>query len=49
MLFLYEEIVTKQVEKKSLRGTYLVGYLNEVMVSHFMINLDSDKKFEKVQ
>ena len=42
-------MLTKQVEKKSLRGTYLVGYLNEVMVGHFMINLDSDKEFEKVQ
>jgi hypothetical protein len=48
LFFIYEEMLTKQVEKKSLRGTYLVGYLNEVMVGHFMINLDSDKEFEKV-
>jgi predicted protein tyrosine phosphatase len=42
-------MLTKQIEKKSLRGTYLVGYLNEVLVGHFIINLDSDKEFEKVQ
>jgi hypothetical protein len=30
----------KQVE--SLRGTYLVSYLNEVVMTYWMINLDFD-------
>jgi hypothetical protein len=38
----YEKMLGKQVEKKSLRGTYLVSYLNEVVMTYWMINLDFD-------
>jgi len=36
-------------EKNLVRGTYLVTYLNEVIMDHLLIDLDFDEEFEKDQ
>jgi hypothetical protein len=42
-------MLAKQVEKKPLRGTYLVDYSNDVVNLHSLTNLDLDKEFEEIQ
>lgn len=36
-------------QKKPLKGTYLIGYLSEVIMVYSIINLDFDKEFKKNQ
>jgi len=36
-------------KKKSFRGIYLVGYLNEVIMVHSIVNVDCNKEIKEVQ
>lgn len=36
-------------KKKSFRGIYLVGYLNEVIMVHLIVNVDCNKEIKEVQ
>ena len=42
MLFIMKRCYQNKLEKKYMRGTYLIGYLNDVVNTHLMI----DSNFE---
>jgi len=39
---------TKQEKKKPIRWTFLVGYLDNIVSSHSLTDLNSNKEFEEV-
>jgi hypothetical protein len=44
-----ERLISIPFQKKPLKGTYLIGYLSEVIMVYSIINLDFDKEFKKNQ
>jgi hypothetical protein len=49
MLIILKKMIVKMVEKKLLRWTYLINYLDNVVSAHLFIDSDSYRKFEDVQ
>jgi len=47
MFFYYKKLLTKWLENKLLKGTYLVSYLDTIMNAHLLIDSNFNKEFEE--